>query len=157
MTGHSMSILVPTDFSAEATEAARRAVELARDLEASVCLLHVYQFPVEVLPDGSTLMFRPSEIEEMLDGFERQLDALKATVDDGETLITTRLEEGNTAARILEIADQSTFDLIVMGTHGRGGVRRLLLGSVAETVVRRANCPVMTIDRRTAEAAAHPR
>jgi nucleotide-binding universal stress UspA family protein len=157
MTARSLHLMVPTDFSAESTEAARRAIELARDLDASVTLLHVYQFPVEVLPDGSTLLFRPSEVEEMIDGFERQLEGLRALVDDGETLITTRLEEGTPAVRILEIADEETVDLIVMGTHGRTGVRRLLLGSVAETVVRRARCPVMTVDTRTAEAAAEPR
>src|SRR5262249_48151337 len=72
-------------------------------------------------------------------------ELLRMQVPDGRIGVSRRLEEGNPATEILRVAQLSCADLIVMGTHGRRGLNRLLMGSVAEEVVRKATCPVLTV------------
>jgi nucleotide-binding universal stress UspA family protein len=128
-----MRILVVTDFSAEAAEAARRGAALARQMGASLCLLHVH-----------ARTRAPHEIADL----QEELDDLGLRLGGDDLAVTALLAAGDAVSQILAVATQECVDLIVLGTHGRGGLRRLFLGSVAEAVVRQASCPVMTVDRR---------
>ena len=149
-------ILVPTDFSTGAQHAAFTAMELAAATGGSVKLVHLYNPPSLMLPDGSTFAATPAQLLESTDRAEaalaEELHALRARSDarvqvDGCTLM------GAAAAEILRLAESGRYDLIVMGTHGRTGIRRLMLGSVAETVLRHAPIPVLTVREPEAPAA----
>ncbi len=132
------TILHPTDFS-EASEAAfLLASSLARDYAARLVLLSVYPPPVngaEAVDRG-----RPDGIE---DDVVAMLHALKP--GDPSVKVKYRVEEGHPAEAILRVADGEGADLIVMGTHGRSGVRRALMGSVAEAVSRKAKATVVIV------------
>jgi nucleotide-binding universal stress UspA family protein len=141
-------ILVPTDFSTGAQHAALTAIALAAAVGGRVKLVHLYNPPSLMLPDGSTFAATPAQLVEATDRAEAALAAalraLRALADerveiDGCTLM------GSAADEILRLADSGRYDLIVMGTHGRTGIRRLMLGSVAETVLRHAPIPVLTV------------
>jgi universal stress protein A len=138
-------ILVPTDFSAPADEAARIAVDLSRRYDASITLVYVYEPPTYALPE-SGLAFTTTQLDEAFAAFRRLL----ATTSDrarerGATKVETQLSYGFAAREITSLASAGAFDLIVMGTHGRTGLSHLLLGSVAERVVQTAHCPVLTV------------
>jgi nucleotide-binding universal stress UspA family protein len=135
---HPETILHPTDFSDNSEPAFRLACALARTFGAHLILLHVNPppmivyagepVPVETWPDRES-------IQESLHTLEKQATGIA---------VTTEISEGDAADGILSAAEQLHADLIVMGTHGRGALARLLLGGVAERVVRKALCPVMT-------------
>ncbi|HKU38266.1 MAG TPA: universal stress protein [Polyangiales bacterium] len=138
-------ILVPTDFSAHSTEALRFAADLARRYEASLDLLHVFQTTTHALPEGYVL---PSaeELERIVQAFQQSLDAAKRTaIECGASNVETVLLQGWISEEIPRFAKERGCDLIVMGTHGRTGVKHLLIGSIAEHVVRSAPCPVLTV------------
>jgi nucleotide-binding universal stress UspA family protein len=135
------TILFPTDFSESASAAFPLAAVLARDHAARLVVLHVATPPPFVTP---------TELERALadhEGYRRQLEAeLHRHPPPGPpTSITYRLADGDPAAEILRVAREEGADLIVLGTHGRVGLVRFLLGSVAEAVLRRAACPVLTV------------
>jgi nucleotide-binding universal stress UspA family protein len=133
------TILYPTDFSPPAATAFPVACALARDYGARLVALYVK--PPDVLyGDGFVLPPDPASVRKEL---LAQLYGLQAP--DPAVQITYVLEEGDPTAAILEKARTVRCDLIVMGTHGRTGVGRLLLGSVAEAVLRHAPCPVLTV------------
>jgi len=140
------SILCPTDFSANAERAIDFAIDLASKLGATVHLLHVYQLPVYPLPDASSGVsqdFIGQTMEELNKGLA-QLAAKKK----GAKIETHVVVQGIPHREIVRMADELDLDLIVMGTHGRSGLPRLLLGSVAERVVRTAKAPVITVPCR---------
>lgn len=138
-------ILFPTDFSASAEQAAGHAQYLARRFGAELHIIHAVVLhgddpanPVYEFPDPDEL-YRLAE-----EAAERRLGALAA--DAGEVPVYRAHRRGVAPATvILEYAADVGIDLIVMGTHGRRGLGRLVLGSVAEEVVRLASCPVMTL------------
>jgi len=138
------NILVPTDLSEGAQYALDYACELARSLGARVHLLNVIGIPVLGVPElgaamGSTL------IDSMIAECQQALDKLAAQKGcDGEVLLKT----GDARDLINQMATELRADLIVMGTHGRRGVSHALLGSIAESVVRSAPCPVLTVRQR---------
>ena len=140
-------ILFPTDFSRCAEQALIHAVFLAEKHDAEIHLLHV----VTLFEDQPNIVSEEiGETEKMVrkleDIAERQL---KKVVDSEDMRIVTMIKRGiSTAPIILEYASDNNIDLIVMGTHGRRGIGHLLLGSVAEEVVRMAECPVFTIRER---------
>lgn len=135
------SILHPTDFSPQADAALMFALALARDQKAQLTLLHVARWPIRPIglpPDAS-----PPPDEELE---RRQLERELRQRPVGHVPVEYRLEYADTSAEgILKVARESGCDLIVMGTHGRTGLSRLLLGSVAEEVIRQAPCPVLTV------------
>jgi universal stress protein A len=137
-------ILFPTDFSEQAHKALGYAGELAKLYRAPMTIVFVNPPPV-VVPDGMTYMV-PSNMPEILDAFEKDLGKLRAEARElGAPEVSTKLVNGVPWNEIVELAMVGKYDLIVMGTHGRGGLKHLLLGSVAEKVVRKAPCPVLTV------------
>lgn len=138
-------ILVPIDFSAHSSEAVARAADLACRYGASLELLHVFN-PLAYALAESQLVAAPEHAESTLDEFRRKL--AEATADAraaGAPRVTATLLEGGVFQSILCFAKENAHDLIIMGTHGRSGLRHMLIGSIAEHVVRRSSCPVLTV------------
>jgi nucleotide-binding universal stress UspA family protein len=133
------TILHPTDFSPYSDYAFRLACSLARDYGARLVVLHVEAPPVIVYTEG---LIPPEPVEDKAQLRER-LHQLQP--GDPKVPVEHYLAEGNAVAEILRTAEDTRCDLILMGTHGRTGLGRLLMGSVAEQVVRRAPCPVVTV------------
>jgi nucleotide-binding universal stress UspA family protein len=135
------TILYPTDFSACSEDAFRFATSLARDNQARLVILHVATPPPLVTPGELQKILEPAT------GYRHELKELLGKVYAADPGITAehRLTDGDPATEILSVAKDLPCDLIVMGTHGRTGLGRLLLGSVAEQVLRAAPCPVVTV------------
>lgn len=137
-------ILVPTDFSNEARSAFAYGAALADTFKAKLHVLHVLQRIVS--PPEVPLQLESRQLEEAVEA--TAWDQLRRLFDGDEVAqrrATLAIEWGLPAPEITRYAQEHEIDLISMGTHGRGGLRRLLLGSVAESVVRGAPCPVLTI------------
>lgn len=140
-------ILVPVDFLPHSAEAVQRAMALAEPSSAEVVLLHVYEAGEYPMPTGD-VVYDPHQLHRMTVEVRGRLEAVRRDVDPaGNRRVTTRVLQGPPARTIVEAATREPFDLIVMGTHGRTGVERLVLGSVAEEVMRRAPCAVLTIKK----------
>lgn len=138
-------ILVPVDFSTHSAEAVRYAADLSRRYEASVTLAHVYQPIAYPLPEGFVL-HTAAQLANMMLEFGKLLEAAKADAEAAGALrVETEMLQGIASSEIVRFAGESGHDLIVMGTHGRTGIKHALLGSVAEKVVREAPCPVLTL------------
>jgi nucleotide-binding universal stress UspA family protein len=133
------TILCPTDFSEYSRDALPLAAALARDYHARLTILHV--LPLSIIAYGEGL-YLPESDDVRAEARER-LDAL--LIPDADLLTERRLAEGHPADVILHFAREIPADLVVMGTHGRTGLNRVLMGSVAEQVVRHAPCPVLTV------------
>ncbi len=139
-------ILIPVDFSQTALAAARYGCALAARLGARATLLHVFSPRVVVLPDA-VFVPSPEEIRALADAARDRLQSLAADLARDGQEIDCIAVEGQPAEAIRLVAEQQRAGLIVMGTHGRRGVAHLLLGSVAERLLRRAPCPVLTVGR----------
>jgi nucleotide-binding universal stress UspA family protein len=137
-------ILCPVDFSKGSEHAISMAEELARNLRAEIELFHAYQLPVLALPD-STVTVSPTFVADMTDRAQRALNNYRDAVAAHDIPVSTRLVEGNPSDAVVERAREVPTYMIVMGTHGRSGFRRFLLGSTAERVVRTATVPVLTV------------
>ena len=141
-------ILFPTDFSHTGDAALSLAASLARERGAVLLIVHVEE-PPHAYGGGEMYYGMPEpareDLKEMLE---------KVEPAGPPPAIERRLVTGDPAATIARLAEEEHVDLIVMGTHGRTGVMRLLMGSVAEAVVRQANCPVMTFKQPAGTA--HP-
>jgi nucleotide-binding universal stress UspA family protein len=133
------TILHPTDLSESARPAYELAVRLAHALQARLIMLHVAAPPVLFGELGMTIPV-PEMQKENLEADRIRMEGLAAGSG-----AECRVVEGVVAAEILRIAREETCDLIVMETHGRGGLARLLLGSVALAVLRQSHCPVLAI------------
>jgi nucleotide-binding universal stress UspA family protein len=154
MTRGFVRILVPTDFSAPSDTALATAREMAARFGASIHLIHVLEDPYTTAAYASDVYgYLPPGLKERWQReAETHLEALLTPTDRAQFHATATVVFGSAAARsIVEHARDNYMDLIVMGTHGRGGVAHLVLGSVAERVVRTAGCPVLTV-RGTAPA-----
>jgi nucleotide-binding universal stress UspA family protein len=138
------TILHPTDFSPLARHAFEVACSLARDYKARLVLLHVHEPPV---PMGELV---PPEPPDVRDSLLRELQELKPAPDVD---VEYRLEIAPVAEGILRAAGETECDLIVLGTHGRRAIGRMLLGSVAESVLRKAPCMVLTVKGESRERA----
>lgn len=141
-------ILVPVDFSSGSRSALSYAIRLAAEFGANLDILHVWEPPQYVGPD--VMLHLPGDSKSLSDYVmeeaRQELDDLLRDLDPPTSLeITTMLESGDTRNRIIELTKTARYDLVVMGTHGRTGLSRLFLGSVAEHVIRKAECPVLTV------------
>jgi nucleotide-binding universal stress UspA family protein len=141
------NILHPTDFSEQSQNALNLACNLAHDYAAQLVILHVANRPAPP-PLAEGVLPPPME-----DDHRALMDKLQhMQIPDSQVGVVHRLEEGNPATEILRVAEEIHPDVIIMGTHGRHGLSRLLHGSVAEQVVRKACCPVLTVKAPAGEA-----
>jgi nucleotide-binding universal stress UspA family protein/mono/diheme cytochrome c family protein len=144
MTPDFKRILVPVDFSAHSQRALHYARALAVEFDAAIHLVHVCEVPTIMTPAIDAYATAYSDWSQRLgEEAERQLLEIKASV--GDVKVTTEVLFGTAAAAIVTAAEVNMADLIVMGTHGHGAMMHLLMGNVAERVVRMAPCPVLTV------------
>jgi nucleotide-binding universal stress UspA family protein/quercetin dioxygenase-like cupin family protein len=135
------TILHPTDFSDNSRPAFQTACSLARDHNATLVLLHVMPPSVAaLLPEPLPNPLQPVEAQPSYKG-----RCLWPQPPDPRVRVEHRLAEGDPPAEVLNLARALRCDLIVMGTHGRTGLDRLLTGSVAEEVLRKSTCPVLLV------------
>jgi nucleotide-binding universal stress UspA family protein len=139
-------VVVATDFSDGSERALTVAIRLAKLLGATIDLVHVYPMATAgVLSPIPGVVPMPPPPPHVIDEIGRHLDALATQVREaGVDRLTTSLE-GRAADEIVAYANRVAADLIVMGTHGRTGIRRVLLGSVAEQVLRQARRPLLVV------------
>lgn len=139
-------ILLPTDFSSASRAAFKRALELARTNRAQLIIAHVIEPTMPMIGEGYIPPQTYATIEASARSYaERGLDKLLKQARKAGVRATTRVLEGAPHERIVRAARGLRADLIVMGTHGRGGLARLIVGSVASRVIALAHCPVMTV------------
>jgi universal stress protein A len=135
------TILHPTDFSSSASEALQIASSLARQDGVKLILLHVAQRPITSV-GGMPVPPPPPPVIDW-PALQAQLNAVAAGIKN--VAVESRVVEGDPSVAIVDLARESGADIIVIGSHGRSGLSRLLMGSVAEHVVRNASCPVLTV------------
>jgi universal stress protein A len=133
------TILHPTDFSDAAFESLQLAHSLARDHGATLVILGVAP-PIMPTPEAYVAV---DEMNELIEKERRKVAKIADTITD--VPVQTHARHGAPGPVIVQISDQIQADLIVMGTVGRTGIARLLMGSVAEYVIRHAHCPVLTV------------
>ena len=143
------TLLVGTDFSDQADRAFRLTMDLAEEFEARIELLHAFDAPMPFFEPYAVSL--PADwLDDAKRSSEAQLEACVESARARNLPVTARLLEGNPATVLAQEAREIGADWIVVGTHGHGGLKHALLGSVAERVVREAHCAVLTVksDRR---------
>ncbi len=140
---HAAKILFPTDFSTLSDSALRHATALAKDMGAKLIIVHVEE-PPAAYGTGEMYYGLP---DPDLPALHKMLEAVKPS--DSAVPYEHRMVTGDPAGEVVALAEQEKVDLIVLGTHGRTGIGRLLMGSVAEAIVRGATCPVITFKERS--------
>ncbi len=139
-------ILFPTDFSHTGDAALQLATTLAREHDATLLVVHVEE-PPAAYGCGEMYYGIPDPATEDLENMLAQVVPTDPEVPCEHLMVT-----GDPATAITRIAEEESVEMVVMGTHGRSGLMRLLMGSTAEAVVRRSTCPVLTY-KQSAEAA----
>ncbi|HAS18298.1 MAG TPA: universal stress protein [Nitrospiraceae bacterium] len=137
-------ILFPTDFSESAENASRYALSLAKKYGSKVYVIHViepFTYTTEFGLDFS------AQLKEMEASARRLLDDVAASIKKNNLDVESVLITGEPFVEIIKYARKEQVDLIVMATHGRSGIEHMLMGSVAEKVVRKSPCPVLTIKK----------
>lgn len=138
-------ILFPTDFSAPAVEAQHYALALAEKMGAELHVLHVVVPPTIPFPDSTTSWTMPETgVNDLIQQAEQRI-AREVAAWPEECRVITSVTTGFAVDEIVNYSKQNEIDLIVAGTHGLTGLSHLLLGSVAEKLVRVATCPVLTV------------
>jgi nucleotide-binding universal stress UspA family protein len=137
-------LLVPTDFSRAAEAALDNAVALASKLGGQVYLLHTYELPIVGFPDGTLLPSAEMASRIVVDA-EKKLAAQTARHEQSGVRVVPMLKQADPREGILAAVDELSADVVVMGTHGRRGIARALIGSVAEAIVRVSPVPVLTV------------
>lgn len=145
-------ILIPIDFSDTSLAAAEYGCDLAAQLRAHVTLLNVFSAGIVATPDA-VFVPTPEELDALSRGARAHLQSVAARLEREQLSIECVALEGMPADVICGFAEREHAELIVMGTHGRRGLSHLLLGSVAEQVLRHGPCPVLTIGRASKQAA----
>lgn len=142
------TIIFAADFSDRSRKAFDVACLMAREEATRLIVLHV----VEPLPVNETMVGVGEMGVPLFVPEKRPIDSdalmktLRETYTPGQAIaVEYRITEGDAAAEVLRLAEETKCDLIAMGTHGRTGLERLVVGSVAETVMRKAHCPVLTV------------
>jgi universal stress protein A len=142
-------ILVPTDFSTYSDNALRHAIDIARQYHATVFLLHVIDSNVQqcavdyCLSDAVMKGIEQESTVRSNDMLQQQITRVSGNAAD--IGITPYLKRGIPYDEILKEQGEKNIDLIVIASHGRTGIRRILIGSVAEKIMRSAQCPVMLV------------
>ena len=152
-------ILCPVDMSGFSLEALRLAVKMAGATDATLDLLHVIEDPLDELYMSALTQIDPALFETYKSEPKRRAKFRRTTEEQAEVLLKQfcrehvqrlsrvryHIRSGDPLEKILEVAEDCMSNLIVLTTHGRTGVKRLLIGNVAEKVVRHASCPVLTV------------
>jgi len=139
-------VLAPTDFSAHSEKAVRFACALAERLGAELHLVHVLSEIIPAGPDPLLMPVMPPQFYQ--ENEDRARDTLQSLIQPSwgkPTSLVTAVRWGSPVEAIVDYAREQAIDLIVIATHGRTGLSHVLLGSVAERIVREAHCPVLTI------------
>jgi len=136
-------ICCAVDFSETSRLAVREAAELAGHSGGALVLVHVPEGPT---PSAATIVAPPELFESMATEEAQKLEAVRREAEAAAGVkVEARMLQGNPAEEIVRYARLSGADLVVIGTHGRRGLRRMVLGSVAAQVVREAHCPVLVV------------
>lgn len=135
-------IMVPTDFSDHSAKAVRYGEELALKFSAELHLVHVVEIAPMLYTEGAVFPFESTK--EITDAAASHLEKIEI---DSENIVqvSRTVSEGSPFVEIVRYAKENSIDLIVLGTHGRGAIAHMLMGSVAEKVARKAPCPVLVV------------
>jgi len=137
-------LLVPVDFTETSDRALAYAIELARKFEATITVMHAYQIPVYGFPDAAYIT--ASEVATQIsNAAQARLDAIVEANKTAGIEMNVVLRDGVPWEEINHVAAEVKADLVIIGTHGRRGLARALLGSVAENVIRTSTLPVLVI------------
>ncbi len=134
-------ILVPTDGSKAAVDAAETAFDLAEQLDAEITVLSVVE---DALVDDKIYGNPPADVERVREIATNAAEDIAERAEERGITADPVVVKGDPATEILEQAENADVDMIAMGTHGRSGIDRVLLGSVADKIVRQADVPVFT-------------
>ncbi len=142
------SILVPVDYSEHSKASVRYAAELAKNVGATLHVVHVWDRPTYA--SDAVLVRRPGEdhcsLADLIQrNAENDMKDFLATLELGDVKLTHELLSGDPTAKLVEELKKGGYDLVVLGTHGRTGLMHLLMGSVAEKLVRLSPVPVLTV------------
>ncbi|HEY1404623.1 MAG TPA: universal stress protein [Pyrinomonadaceae bacterium] len=146
------SILLPTDFSQCAELALPYAADLARQMKARLVCLHVVE--TRMPPVGYTAMAEPLPVDmggQLEESATRELPKLGAREECAGLDVEEVIVHGDAAGEIVRVAREHDIDLIVISSHGRTGLGRMIFGSTAESVVRHAHCPVLVVKPKESE------
>ena len=139
-------ILVPIDFSATSLKSLQYAVPFAKQFDAKLTLVHVVEMPV--YPESPySVPLGPEELE----AIKKELAQICAAKIPPEIPVEIAVRQNSVFEGILEVARENSTDLIITTTHGRTGLKHLVMGSTAEDIVRRAPCPVLVVREREHE------
>jgi nucleotide-binding universal stress UspA family protein len=141
-------ILVPVDFGESSDEALALGIDLAKKFGAALTILHAYEIPAYAY-DGASYVSAAELLAPIESMAKKKLQSTLETVQKRVPEAKGYVRAGPAAAEILTAVDEVHADLVVIGSHGRRGVSRLLLGSVAEKVVRLSPVPVLTVRHRS--------
>src|SRR5688572_21197048 len=145
----SRRLVVPTDFSETADRALAVAIDMARVMPAHISLLHVHS-PLMLLPPPIDMVSLDAIFPKALQKLEEALEVRAGRVRDAGISCDIELIEGAPHVEIVNQAQKENAELIVLGTHGRGGLASAILGSVTERVIHRSTCPVLVVPDRKA-------
>jgi universal stress protein A len=146
MAGTKKRIVVPVDFSDCSRAALDRAIEIGRALDAEITLVHVVDVSGLFLGGVESYIDASAIARRICDDAQKELKNLAVAADPDEKIVKrVEVYEGRPVQAIIDCARDEKADLIVIGTHGRTGIPRLFLGSVAERVVRLAPCDVLAV------------
>ena len=138
-------ILVAVDFSAGSAHALQHALEIAEKFGANLLLLHVVHDPAEAPGFYASKKAGKKVLRNMAQTAEQMMEEFVSTHLKKFKKFKTHIAPGLPPSQIVKLAKKAGVDLIVVGTHGRSGLKRLMLGSVADRVIRSAPCPVLTV------------
>ena len=142
------TILVPTDFSDRSKDALNFALEFSQKINGKVIIMHVLDFPSSSFNTAGEMDFSGVESlyqAEFIKGVHRRLDGLKTYADKSGANVESKIKYGNPYVNISEEIAEEHVSYIIMGSNGASGLREVFIGSVAEKVIRHAECPVLTI------------
>jgi nucleotide-binding universal stress UspA family protein len=139
-------IVFATDFSPASKGALEKAIEVARKEGAELIVAHVYEPPASLSHSGVADDLIEADLENTIRrDIEKQMEPVLAAVRTAGVKVRGEILAGHAAKRLGELADRTGAGMVVIGTHGRTGIRKLVMGSVASQIIATAPCPVLTV------------